>query len=103
MGRANLGPMDRDHLGSMSLQDYSGNDLLRFSVERQLITLGEALNQATRLDSNASESIADIRQIIGLRNILVHGYAEINNELVWKIATTEIISLVEALDRLLEE
>jgi uncharacterized protein with HEPN domain len=36
--------------------------------------------------------------IIGMRNRLVHGYDEINIEVVWKVATEEVLVLIDALE-----
>ncbi|MFN0070800.1 MAG: DUF86 domain-containing protein [Chloroflexota bacterium] len=45
--------------------------------------------------------MTEIQRIIGCRNILVHGYAEIDDELVWKVAGSDLPPLIEVLDRLL--
>ena len=35
---------------SRSFEDYTGDPMVRSAVERQLVIIGEALNQLTRLD-----------------------------------------------------
>ena len=48
----------------------------KWSVERALSIIGEALSKADKLDKNLA--ISNLKQIIGLRNILVHDYDKID-------------------------
>jgi len=36
--------------------------------------------------------------VVGMGNRLVHGYDEIDFEVVWKVATVEVLVLIEALE-----
>jgi len=38
---------------------------------------------------------------VAFRNVLIHGYAVIENELVWEVATTQVVLLAAELRRLL--
>ena len=40
---------------------------------------------------------------MAFRNVLIHGYATIDDRLVWEAATERAAALVETLDRLLAE
>lgn len=93
----------RGHATGLSFSDYVADHTLRLAVERQFITLGEALNQLSRRVPDIAQRIPDIEQIIGFRNVLVHGYAEIDDELVWTIAASKLPDLIEVLDALLGE
>ena len=66
-----------------TLADYEGDAILRSAVERQFITVGEALLQLLRLSPALQSRISHTRQIIAFRNILVHGYAHIAHDVVW--------------------
>jgi len=68
-----------------SLDDYNEDALLRSGVERQFGIIGEALNNALKMDPAFAEAITDIKKIIAFHNILIHGYAAINNARVWEI------------------
>jgi uncharacterized protein with HEPN domain len=65
--------------------DYQADSLLRSGVERQFEIVGEALSQMLKLDSTLADVITDARRIIAFRNILIHGYATVSNEVVWGI------------------
>ena len=41
-------------------------------------------------------------QIAGMRNILVHGYFEVDTDLVWDTATRDLPALRPAVERLLK-
>lgn len=45
--------------------------------------------------------IDDLGRIVAFRNILVHGYATVDDRLVWDVATGRTASLVATLDELL--
>jgi uncharacterized protein with HEPN domain len=67
-----------------SVTDYQTDRLLRAGVERWFIIIGEALTRLERLDASWSTRITDFRKITGFRNVLVHGYETINDEVVWR-------------------
>jgi uncharacterized protein with HEPN domain len=50
-----------------------------------------------------SKRIPVIRDVIGMRNRIAHGYDEIDNELIWSTATDKVPGLCATLERLLEE
>ena len=76
-----------------SLDDYQADLLLRSGVERQLTIIGEALNQALRVDPTLAGKITCARQIIGFRNVVVHGYSTIEDETVWGILQNDLPTL----------
>ena len=86
-----------------SLNDYQADLLLRAGVERELMIIGEALNQAMRIAPTLAEKITGIREIINFRNIIVHGYSTIENETVWGILQNDLPTLHEQIKALLSE
>lgn len=73
-----------------SLADYSKDPLLRSGVERQLEIIGEALNQALRIEPNLKYRISDTEKIIALRNRLIHAYYSIDDETLWGILQSNL-------------
>jgi uncharacterized protein with HEPN domain len=84
-----------------SFEDYTDDPMLRSAVERQFEIVGEALNQLLKIDPSTASQIADYRKIIAFRNILIHGYAVVLNELVWGIVETRVPGLLETVEQLL--
>lgn len=64
--------------------------MLRSAVERQFEIIGEALNQAIRLEPFLSERISRTGRIIAFRNRLIHGYTSIADDLVWGVLETSL-------------
>ncbi len=79
---------------------YDTNYLLQDAVERNLITIGEAVNNL--LKKFPEITISNSRKIVDTRNKLTHGYDEIENVQVWNIIIkhlpvlkAEILNLIE--------
>lgn len=86
-----------------TLADCESDAMLRSAVERQFEIIGEALGQLARLDEAIAARITDYRRIIAFRNILVHGYAQVDDRLVWDIVETRLPALRREVAALLEE
>jgi uncharacterized protein with HEPN domain len=84
-----------------TLKDYQCNLMLRSAVERQLMIVGEALNQAIHIQPDLSKQIGEVREIVNLRNVIVHGYAVVENETIWGIVTDEVPALVKQVSKLI--
>jgi uncharacterized protein with HEPN domain len=76
-----------DFVANRTWQDYESDAMLRSVVERQFQIIGDALNKLSRLDPATAAKIADLPRIVAFRNVLVHGYALIDDELVWELST----------------
>lgn len=83
--------------------DYERDAMLRAAVERQFEIIGEALSQLARLDESLAERISEHRRIIAFRNILIHGYAEVDHRIVWDIVRSKLPTLRREVAALLEE
>jgi uncharacterized protein with HEPN domain len=68
-----------------SFAEYSSDELLRSAVERQLAIVGEALWRRRSLDSAFASRIRDLDRIVAFRHVLVHGFAAVDDRLVWGI------------------
>jgi uncharacterized protein with HEPN domain len=77
--------------------------MLRSAVERQFEIVGEALGQLAKLDESLASRIHEYRRIIAFRNILIHGYAEVDNRLVWDIVESKLPTLRQQVASFLEE
>ena len=64
--------------------------MLRSAVERQFEIIDEALNQPRRNDPAPAVRIPERGRIVGFRNLLIHGYDEIDSEDVWRIVEVDL-------------
>ena len=91
----------QDFTRAKSFADYLADPMLRAAVEREFIIIGEALFQAGRKDAGLSSHIPVLAQIIGFRNILVHGYAAIQHQTVWGVVENDLAPLKQQVEDLL--
>ena len=82
--------------------DYCADDLLRSAVERQFEITGEAFAQLRKLDGETAALVPDLPRIIAFRNVLVHGYATVDNQIVWGIIETSLRALRVTVEELLD-
>jgi uncharacterized protein with HEPN domain len=84
-----------------SLADYGTDALLHAGVEREFIIIGEALSRLEKLDAALAAQVPDCRQIIGFRNVLVHGYDTVDDAIVWRVIEQDLPILKQHIDNLL--
>ena len=77
-----------------SLQQYLADEKTRAAVERVLEVCGEAMSNLYRVAPAVAETIPHARDIIGFRNILAHGYAELDHNKVYNIAIAHALRKV---------
>ena len=88
-------------LRGKTYEAFVEDDLVRSAVERQLQIIGEALSQLARIDPQVASNVAELRRIIAFRNILVHGYAAIDYDTVWRLIEDKLPELQVNLQALL--
>ncbi len=86
-----------------SFADYEADPMLRSAVERQFEVIGEALSQMARLDATSADRISERPRIIAFRNILAHGYAQVDDRLVWDVVESKLPMLQKEVAALLQE
>ena len=87
-------------LGATKIFDeYDANMLLQDAVERNLITIGEAMN--TLLKFFPAIPVTNARRVVDARNKLAHGYDEIENLQVWNIIINHLPILKIELEKLI--
>lgn len=91
-----------DFTHGKSFSDYQADLILRSAVERQFEIAGEALAKLRRVDAHTAATIGDLPRVVGFRNILIHGYATVDDRLVWGVIDNHASSLRDALDLLLQ-
>ena len=79
---------------------YQSNKMLRRAVEREFEIIGEAMNRIVQIDDKIN--ISTKKQIINMRNRVIHGYDKIDDAIIWgtiirhlPVLKKEIQSLIE--------
>ena len=79
-----------DHLdGRRILNEYLKNKTKRRAVERELEIIGEAINKLLKINPGISIS----RQIVDLRNKVIHSYDNVNDIVIWSIIMNHLPTL----------
>ncbi len=65
-------------------EDFEDNSMMKDACIRQLGIIGEASNRISDEIKNVNQEI-EWRQIIGLRNIVIHQYFGVDNQVIWDI------------------
>lgn len=72
--------------------------VLAAALERLVEIIGEAASHVT---TGTQRTIPDLpwREIIGMRNRLVHGYAAVDRDVLWDVVHDDLPGLIAQLDR----
>lgn len=89
-------------IAGLNVQAYAADEVIHSAVERKFEIIGEALAQLARLDPELAARVPNLREIIAFRNVLIHGYAVVEHDRVWRIAETSLPGLRTAVAALLE-
>ena len=79
---------------------FQRSAMLRAAVERKLEIIGEAMNEALKI--NEDLPITNARKIVDTRNKLIHGYDEVDMTLVWEIVVKHLPLLRTEVQALLD-
>lgn len=74
--------------------------MLRRAVEREFEIIGEAMSRIDKF--NPEITISSKRQIISMRNRVIHGYDKIDNEIIWGTIVRHLLSLKKEIAELLK-
>ena len=78
---------------------YMADKMLRRAIEREFEIIGEAMNRIEKIDSTID--ISSKKQIINMRNRVIHGYDKIDNEVIWGTIVRHLPKLKQEIEILL--
>lgn len=67
----------------LSRDQYFAQEDLQVIFERKFEIIGEALSRLRKSDPASFDSIRHAAAAVDFRNVLIHGYASIDHEVVW--------------------
>lgn len=92
-----------EFVAGKTVADLANDKLLRAGIYFQFMIVGEALSQLRDLDEATTERLSEYWRIIGFRNQIVHGYANVDDEITWRIIESKLPILRRELQELLAE
>jgi uncharacterized protein with HEPN domain len=87
---ARAAAMALNFVAGKSFSDYTADPMLRSAVERQLEIVGEALSRLDKIDPATASQITEYKLIISFRNILIQGYANVDDRIVWSALEAKV-------------
>ena len=81
-------------LDGVSYEDFVNDIRIYYSVMKNIEIIGEAANMLSK-DFIDTYSGLPWKQIIGMRHVLVHGYAQVSNVDLWDTAKNDIDPLCQ--------
>ena len=90
----------REVTAGKTISDYEGNAMLTSAVERQIDIIDETMAQLAKTDEPLAERIGQYRRIIAFRNLLIQGYVEVDDRLVWDVIDNNLLTLIREVDDL---
>lgn len=81
---------------SRSRGDLDSDRLLNLALVRLIEIVGEAANRVSPV-TQASLATVPWREIVGMRNRIVHGYDQVNFDILWAVIQQDLPPLIETL------
>jgi uncharacterized protein with HEPN domain len=80
---------------------YLENLTIQRAVEREIEIIGEAMSRILKLSPGIN--ISSAKNIIGQRNLIIHAYDAISNEMIWQVVVNHLPLLKKEVIELLGE
>ena len=93
----------REFTSGKTFADHEGDAMLRSAVERQFEIIGEAMTSLAKTDVPVAGRISHHQRAIAFRNVLIHGYADVDDRLVRDVIKTSLPTLEREVEALLQE
>jgi uncharacterized protein with HEPN domain len=79
---------------------FDSNELIQSWIIHRLLIIGEA---ASQLSATLREQYPHVpfRRVIGMRNVLIHGYHQIDLDTVWSVVETDLPALRQSIETML--
>ena len=88
-----------EYTDGLSQEEFEETQLVYDATLRNLELIGEAARHVPE-EARAMAPAVPWRRVVAVRNILIHGYLGIDNDVIWDIVQNEVGKLLRALEKL---
>ncbi len=87
----------QEFIQGMDYEAFDSNYMVQSAVIRQFEIIGEAATRALKTDSELIEKLPQVpwRDMIDMRNVLIHDYAGVQVEIVWDTIHKDLIQVYQ--------
>lgn len=82
-------------------ETYQSDIRTKRAIERNIEIIGEAMNRILKKDETIV--ITNSRKIVDVRNIIIHGYDSVSDDIIWGIVIKHLPLLQLEIEKLLNE
>lgn len=92
----------KSHLGDKSRTEFARDIQCQDAIIRRLEVIGEA---ARRVSQECRDEISQLSwsEMIGMRNVMIHGYDSIDAGVIWETIVYDLPLLISVLEKVLKE
>lgn len=90
------------YIADKTYQNLVDDDMMYYAVVKNIEIIGEAANMITAEFQEAHPN-TPWKKVKGMRNYIVHEYFQVDDIVVWEVATKSLVELKEQISRYLEE
>lgn len=90
-----------EFVAGRTFDSYKNDKILRFAIIKNLEIIGEAAYLLSKDFKSKNDSV-EWNDIIGMRHILVHGYYQIKDEIIWATIETDLLPLRSKIEKLIK-
>ena len=85
-----------------SFEDLQKDDMMYYAVVKNIEMMGEAANMLT-FEFREAHPETQWKQITNMRNFLIHGYHNVEEDLVWEAISVDLAPIREQMVKYLDE
>ena len=88
----------RAYVGDSTLEEFQADVQCQDSVIRRFQVIGEAAKRVSE-EGRAAWPNLPWKEMVGMRNVVIHGYDAVDLAVVWETVTNDLPKLIAALER----
>ena len=89
-----------NYTAKTNLPAFLNNSMMRFASIKQIEIIGEAANSISK-ETKAKFTEIEWKQMAGMRNILIHEYFGVDNNLIWQVIMEDIPKLRSKIENII--
>jgi uncharacterized protein with HEPN domain len=89
-----------DFTRGKSADDFSADRQLQSAIYFQFMIIGEAMSKLRQEDEQAYDAVSDNFRIVGFRNLIAHGYFNLQSNLTWQTIHERLPTLIKEIEGL---